>query len=167
MSGASGYAWREGDNFAELARLGAEWEISYGFEATATSARIVVARRTTPDYEDAVRQLRQVIGYYFAEPEHAERVRRELLERAGIDPGPSQYLPVPDNKALTPAGGGAGADDQVIADKERRAHILHGDPGLEPDAITPPAEDGATGRAPAVQEEAKPGKRPWWKRFRS
>ena len=166
MTGASGYAWREGDNFAELARLGAEWEISYGFEATATSGRIIVARRTTPDYEDAVRQLRQVIGYYFAEPEHAERVRRELLERAGIDPGPSQYLPVPDNKALTAAGGGAGADDQVTADNERRTRILRGEPLPEPDAATPP-EGGATARVPAIEETAKPGKRPWWKRFRS
>ena len=163
MTGASGYAWREGGNFAELARLGAEWEVSYGFEATATSARIVVARRTTPDYEDAVRQLRQVIGYYFAEPEHAERVRRELLERAGIDPGPSQYLPVPDNKALTPAGGGAGADEQVTADNERRARILQGGPVPEPDATMPPMEGVAIGEGGA----GKPGKRPWWKRFRS
>lgn len=161
--GKAGYAWREGDNFAELARRGAEWEISYGFEATATSARIVVARRTAPDYEDAVRQLRQVIGYYFAEPEHAERVRRELLTRAGINPGPSQYLPVPDTKALTPAGGGAGADDQVTADNERRARILQGEPGPEHDAITPPEEGGAIGEGDA----GKPGKRPWWKRVRA
>lgn len=163
MTGASGYAWREGDNFAELARLGAEWEISYGFEATATSGRIVVARRTTPDYEDAVRQLRQVIGYYFAEPEHAERVRRELLERAGLDPGPSQYLPVPDNKALTPAGGGAGADDQVTADNERRTRILRGEPAPEPEVTTLPEEGGVTGEGGV----GKSGKRPWWKRFRS
>src|SRR3712207_8339171 len=47
MSGTGtkgGFVWREGESFAELARLGDSWEISYGFEATATSARRVVQR---------------------------------------------------------------------------------------------------------------------------
>ena len=152
MVGKGGYTSREGDSFAELTRLGGEWQVTYGFEASAERGRIVVARRTTPEYVDAVRQLWQVIGYYFAEPEHAERVRIELLTRAGIDPGASKYLPVPDNTYLTPAGGGAGALDQTGADDERRARILRGEPGPAPDAISPPAGEK---------------KRPWWKRFGS
>jgi hypothetical protein len=153
MSGTGtkgGFVWREGESFAELARLGDNWEISYGFEATATSARRVVQRATTPDYADAVRQLWQVIGYYFAEPEHAERVRQELLGRAGLELGESKYLPVPDVKYLTGAGGGAGGEDEATAEAERRARILRGE---SPDA--PPAA------APAPPEE----KRPWWRRL--
>lgn len=152
--GRGGFTWREGDAYAELDRLGDEWRIAYGFAATATSGRIVVAERTTPEYEDAVRQLWQVIGYYFAEPEHAERVRRELLARAGRDPGESKYLPVPDAKYLTPAGGGAGGEAQADAERERRERILGGEPGPGADPTTPP--DAGT-------EE----KRPWWKRFGS
>ena len=144
-----GYTWREEDSFAELTRLGGEWQVTYGFEATATRGRIVVSQRTTPDYEDAVRQVWQVIGYYFAEPEHAERVRRELLERAGLDPGASKYLPLPDNKFVTKAGGGAGAADEARAEVERRARILRGDP--EPAPAAPPAA-------------GKPARLPWWKR---
>ncbi|MDP9373003.1 MAG: hypothetical protein M3Q65_11250 [Chloroflexota bacterium] len=153
--GKGGYRWREGDAFAELTRFGDGWQLTYGFEATLDRGRVVAGRQTTPDYEDAVRQIRQVIGYFFAEPEHAERVRRELLQRAGIDPGPSQYLPVPDAKYLTPAGGGAGAADQEAAEQERRVRILGGEPLPEPDAPTPPGQ---------AQEEKK---RPWWKRFGS
>ncbi len=153
VPGKGGYRWREGDAFAELARLGDGWQLTYGFEATAERGRIVAGRQTTPDYEDAVRQIRQVIGYFFAEPEHAERVRRELLERAGLDPGASQYLPVPDAKYLTPAGGGAGATEQEAAEQERRARILGGEPGPELDHITSP-------------DQAEAGKkRPWWRRF--
>jgi hypothetical protein len=147
--GKSGYTWREGDAFAELHRLGDRWEVTYGFEATERSGRIVVAQRTTLEYEDAVRQLWQVIGYYFAEPEHAERVRRDLLERAQLDPGPSKYLPVPDSTYLTPAGGGAGGAEQAGAEDERRARILRGEPAPAPGAATPP-------------DEVK--KRPWWRR---
>lgn len=146
--GSPDYTWREGDAFAELTRQRDGWEVAYGFVATAERGRIVHARQTAADYEDAVRQMRQVIGYYFAEPEHAERVRRELLARAGLDPGPSQYLPVPDNKYLTPAGGGAGAGDEAAADNARRARALTG----EPEPIATPAPDNRP-------------KRPWWKRF--
>ena len=149
-TGKGGFTWREGDNFAELARVGDDWEISYGFEATAKRGRQVVARRTTPDYEDAVRQLWQVIGYYFAEPEHAERIRRDLLARAGLSAAGGRYLPVPDTKFLTGAGGGAGAEDEAVAEAERRARILRGEP--EP--------------APAPSPAAQPAeKRPWWRRF--
>lgn len=148
--GSSGrYTWHEGDAFAELVRLGDQWQVTYGFEATPERGRIIHAQRTTPDYEDAVRQMRQVIGYYFAEPEHAERVRRELLAAAGLDPGESRYLPVPDNKYLTPAGGGASATEQVEADRERRARALRGEP--EPVADTPQSDD-------------PPPERSWWKR---
>ena len=149
-TGRGGFTCREGDAFAELARVGDAWQVTYGFEATATSPRRIVGRQSTADYEDAVRQLRQVIGYYFAEPEHAERVRRELLQRAGLDPGPSQYLPLPDTKAVTKAGGGAGAAAEVEAENERRARILRGEPEPEPEAAAPP-----------VREE----KRPWWRRW--
>ena len=148
-TGRGGFTWREGDAFAELARVGDAWQVSYGFEATATSPRRVVGRQSTADYADAVRQLRQVIGYYFAEPEHAERVRRELLQRAGLDPGPSQYFPLPDTKAVTKAGGGAGAAAEVEAENERRARILRGEPEPEPES------------APPTREE----KRPWWRRW--
>ncbi len=153
MSGTGtrgGFVWREGESFAELARLGDSWEISYGFEATATSARRVVQRASTNDYADAVRQLWQVIGYYFAEPEHAERVRQDLLGRAGLAAGEGKYLPVPDLKYLTGAGGGAGIETEVEAEAERRARILRGE---SPDA--PPAPP------PAPPEE----KQPWWKRI--
>jgi hypothetical protein len=151
MTGGSGFRWSEDGNFAELTRVGAEWAVAYGFEATAQSGQRVVARRTTPDYADAVRQLWQIIGYYFAAPEHAERVRRELLERAGLDPGASKYLPVPDPTYLTPAGGGAGAAEEAAAEVTRRARILSGEPDSAPTPAnaTPPGE-----------------KRPWWKRFR-
>lgn len=145
--GKSGFAWSEGDNFAELSRVGDSWEISYGFEATATRGRQIVARQSAPEYEDAVRQLWQVIGYYFASPEHAERIRRELLTRAGLDSGASKYLPVPDASFLTEAGGGAGGRDEAVAENERRARILSGEP--EPTPAPPPEE-----------------KRPWWKRIR-
>jgi hypothetical protein len=152
MSGTGtrgGFVWREGESFAELARVGDSWEISYGFEATATSARRVVQRASTNDYADAVRQLWQVIGYYFAEPEHAERVRQDLLGRAGLAAGEGKYLPVPDLKYLTGAGGGAGIETEVEAEAERRARILRGE---SPDA--PPA--------PSVPPEEK---QPWWKRL--
>lgn len=154
MSGTStrgGFAWREDGNFAELARLGDHWEISYGFEATTQDARRVVSSATTQEYADAVRQLWQIIGYYFAEPEHAERVRRELLGRAGLDTGDSKYLPVPDLKYLTGAGGGAGAEDETAAERERRARILRGEP---PDAPPPPPSP-----APPAEQ------RPWWRRI--
>ena len=151
MSGTGtkgGFVWREGDSFAELARLGDSWEISYGFEATATSARRVVQRATTSDYADAVRQLWQIIGYYFAEPEHAERVRQELLGRAGLEAGEGKYLPVPDLKYLTGAGGGAGIETEVEAEAARRARILRGEsPDVPPAPSAPPEE-----------------KQPWWKR---
>jgi hypothetical protein len=153
MSGTGtrgGFVWREGDSFAELARLGDSWEITYGFEATATSARRVVQRATTSDYADAVRQLWQIIGYYFAAPEHAERVRRELLERAGLETGGDKYIPVPDLKYLTGAGGGAGIESEVEAEAERRARILRGESPDLP-ATTPPAPEDE--------------KRPWWKRL--
>ncbi len=149
VGNAGRYTWREGEAIAELIRVGDGWQVTYGFEATANRGRIIHAQRTTPDYEDAVRQMRQVIGYYFAEPEHAERVRRELLAAAGLDPGPSQYLPVPDNKYLTPAGGGAGAAGQAEVDDARRARALRGEP--EP-------------AAPPPSPEPSP-KRPWWKRL--
>ena len=147
-----GFSWREGGNFAELARLGDLWEVSYGFEATEKDARRVVRSATTPDYDDAVRQLWQIIGYYFAAPEHAERVRLELLGRAGLDGGESKYLPLPDVKYLTGAGGGAGGEDQADAERERRARILRGD--APEGAATPPATDEQAGE-----------KRPWWKRI--
>jgi hypothetical protein len=147
----SGYRWSEDGNFAELTRVGAEWEVAYGFEATAQSGQRVVARSTTSDYADAVRQLWQIVGYYFAAPEHAERARRELLKRAGLDPGASKYLPVPDPTYLTAAGGGAGAADEAAAEVARRARILSGDP-----------ESAAAPAAPAPPGE----KRPWWKRIR-
>lgn len=144
-----GFVWREGDGFAELARVGDRWEISYGFEATAQDARRVVQRAAADDYADAVRQLWQVIGYYFAAPEHAERIRRELLDRAGLATGESKYLPVPDLKYLTGAGGGAGADDEAAAEQARRDRILRGD---APAAPSPP---------PAPPEVP----RPWWRRL--
>ena len=147
-----GFSWREGGNFAELARLGDLWEVSYGFEATEKDARRVVRSATTPEYGDAVRQLWQIIGYYFAAPEHAERVRLELLGRAGLDGGESKYLPLPDVKFLTGAGGGAGGEDQAEAERERRARILRGD-----------APEGAP--APPAAGEPGAGKRPWWKRI--
>lgn len=155
MSGTStkgGFAWREGGNFAELARVGDRWEVSYGFDATAQDARRVVSSATTETYADAVRQIWQIIGYYFAEPEHAELVRRELLGREGLDAGDSKYLPVPDLKYLTGAGGGAGGEDEAVVERERRARLLRGE---APD--TPPA----TPPAPAPTAE----KRPWWKRL--
>jgi hypothetical protein len=144
-----GFTWSEDENFAELARVGEAWEVSYGFEATARRGRQVVARQSTPDYEEAVRQLWQVIGYYFAAPEHAERIRRDLLARAGLEAGDSRYLPVPDASFLTGAGGGAGGREEAVAENERRARILSGEPAPAP----PPAQ------------EAEPEKRPWWKRF--
>ena len=150
MTGGSGYRWSDEGNFAELTRVGDEWALAYGFEATAQSGQRVVARRTTPEYADAVRQLWQIIGYYFAAPEHAERVRRELLERAGLDPGASKYLPVPDPTYLTAAGGGAGAAAEVAAEVARRARILNG----ESEPPSPPVA--------ATPDE----KRPWWKRIR-
>ena len=146
VGGKSGFAWSEGDNFAELTRVGDNWELSYGFEATAKRGRQIVARQATPDYEDAVRQLWQVIGYYFAAPEHAERIRRDLLARAGLDGGGTRYLPVPDASFLTGAGGGAGGRDEATAENERRARILSGEPAPAP---PPPPEE----------------KRPWWKRL--
>jgi hypothetical protein len=148
VGGKSGFTWSEGDNFAELNRVGDAWEISYGFEATARHGRQVVARQATPDYEDAVRQLWQVIGYYFAAPEHAERIRRDLLAQAGLDSGASRYLPVPDASYLTGAGGGAGGQDEAVAENARRARILSGEPDPAPEPPAPQA-----------------GKRPWWKRF--
>ena len=144
-----GFVWREGGNFAELTRLGDTWEVSYGFDATPQDARRVVSSATTTEYADAVRQLWQIIGYYFAEPEHAERVRRELLNRAGLDGGESKYLPVPDLKYLTGAGGGAGAEDEAAAERERRARILRGEAPEAPPPAAAPAEE----------------KRPWWKRL--
>lgn len=153
MSGTStkgGFVWREGGNFAELARLGDRWEVSYGFDATVQDARRVVNRATTDNYADAVRQLWQVIGYYFAEPEYAELVRRELLGREGLDAGDSKYLPVPDLKYLTGAGGGAGAEDEAAVERERRARLLRGE-APEPTPSPPPT--------PADE------KRPWWKRL--
>ena len=155
MSGTStkgGFVWREGGNFAELARVGDRWEVSYGFEATPQDARRVVNRATTDNYADAVRQLWQVIGYYFAEPEHAELVRRELLAREGLDSGDSKYLPVPDLKYLTGAGGGAGAEDETVAERERRARLLRGEAPAPPLAAPPPPSPAADNR-------------PWWKRL--
>jgi hypothetical protein len=147
VGGKSGFAWSEGDNFAELRRVGDAWEISYGFEATAKHGRQVVARQSTPDYEDAVRQIWQVVGYYFAAPEHAERIRRDLLSQAGLDSGGSRYLPVPDAAYLTGAGGGAGGQDEAVAENARRARILSGEP------------------EPAPEPPAPEARRPWWKRF--
>lgn len=147
-TGQSGFHWHENDAFLELQRLGEEWELRYGFEATATRPRVVVRESRTADYQDAVRQIRQVIAYYFAEPEQAERVRRELLARAGFAPGASQYLPLPDAKYVTAAGGGAAAEAQAATERERREHLLHGEPEPESPPAAPP-----------------PAKRPWWKRF--
>jgi hypothetical protein len=148
--GRGGFTWSEDDNFAALNRVGDAWEVSYGFEATAKRGRQTVARQLTPEYEDAVRQLWQVIGYYFAAPEHAERVRRELLAAAGLDAGESRYLPVPDASFLTPAGGGVSGREEAEGENERRARILSGEPEPTPTPAPPPAE-----------------KRPWWKRFTS
>ncbi len=152
MTGTSGtrggFIWTEDGNFAALTRSGDEWEISYGFEATAKQGRRVVAQQATSDYEDAIRQLCQVIGYYFAEPEHAERVRRDLLARADLDAGQSRYLPVPDAAFLTGAGGGVSGQEQAVAEVERRERILRG-------------ED----EAPAPSVPAAADKRPWWRRF--
>lgn len=148
--GRGGFIWSEDDNFAALNRVGDAWEVSYGFEATAKRGRQTVARQLTPEYEDAVRQLWQVIGYYFAAPEHAERVRRELLAAAGLEVGESRYLPVPDASFLTAAGGGVSGHEAAEGERERRARILSG----EPEPAAPPAPP------PAEQ-------RPWWKRFKS
>lgn len=144
----SGFFWREGDAFLELSWHGDQWRIAYGFVATSTAPRRVVRTSTTGDYQDAVRQIRQVIAYYFAEPEHAERVRVELLTRAGIDPGPSAYLPLPDVTRVTPAGGGAAGAAEADAEQARRGRVLRGEP--EPVAPTAPADGVA---------------RPWWRRF--
>ncbi len=148
--GRGGFIWSEDDNFAALNRVGDAWEVSYGFEATAKRGRQIVARQITPEYEEAVRQLWQIIGYYFAAPEHAERVRRELLAAAGLATGESRYLPVPDASFLTPAGGGVGGREAAAAESERRTRILSGEPAPAPTA-TP---------SPLIAE-----KRPWWKRF--
>lgn len=147
--GRGGFSWSEDDNFAALNRIGDEWEVSYGFEATAKRGRQIVARRLTPDYEEAVRQLWQVVGYYFAAPEHAERIRRELLSSAGLDVSGGKYLPVPDASFLTTAGGGVGGREAAAGETARRDRILHGEADPEPPA------------PPAQQEE----KRPWWKRL--
>lgn len=142
-----GFAWREGDAFLELTWHGDRWRIAYGFVATAKASRRVVRESTTADYQDAVRQIRQVIAYYFAEPEHAERVRVELLNRAGIDPGPSEYLPLPDLTRVTASGGGAAGESEAGAERERRERVLRGDP--EPATPAPPSIEA----------------RPWWRRF--
>ena len=147
--GRGGFNWSEDDNFAALNRVGDAWEVSYGFEATAKRGRQIVARQLTPDYEEAVRQLWQVIGYYFAAPEHAERIRRELLSAAGLDVSGGKYLPVPDASFLTPAGGGVGGREAAAGETERRDRILHGEAEPEP-------------TAPAAQTDEK---RPWWKRL--
>lgn len=144
-----GFAWREGDAFLELTWHGDRWRIAYGFVATAKAPRRVVRESTTADYQDAVRQMRQVIAYYFAEPEHAERVRVELLERAGIDPGPSEYLPLPDVTHVTASGGGAAGASEAGVERERRERVLRGE--QEPAAPAPPPSAA----------------RPWWRRFGS
>lgn len=153
MSGTSGgrggFTWSEDDNFAALDRVGDAWEVSYGFEANAKRGRQIVARQLTPDYEEAVRQLWQIVGYYFAAPEHAERIRRELLAAAGLDAGGDKYLPVPDATFLTPAGGGVSGREEAVAETERRARILSG----EAEPASPPSAEQAS------------EKRPWWKRF--
>lgn len=148
--GRGGFNWSEGDNFATLNRVGDDWEVSYGFEATAKRGRQIVARQLTPDYEEAVRQLWQVIGYYFASPEHAERVRRELLSAASIEVSGGKYFPVPDASFLTPAGGGVGGREAAAGEAERRDRILRGE-----------AEPG-----PPAPTEQQDDKRPWWKRWR-
>lgn len=150
--GRGGFTWSEDDNFAALNRVGDAWEVSYGFEATPKHGRQIVARQVTPTYEEAVRQLWQIIGYYFAAPEHAERVRRELLTAAGLETGESRYLPVPDASFLTPAGGGVGGREEAVAESERRTRILSGEPDPAPPTTSPPTESE---------------KRPWWKRFTS
>lgn len=148
-AGRSGFVWHENESFVELNRVGDRWEVAYGFDATAKRGRTVVSQALTDDYADAVRRIAQVIGYYFAEPEHAERVRRDLLTRAGLDPGPSQYLPLPNAKFVTAAGGGLGAEQEVAAEQERRERILRGEPESEPEQETP---------------QAPRQKRPWWRR---
>lgn len=147
-AGRGGFAWGEGDAFLELTWHGDGWRIIYGFVATAKAPRRVVRESTTSDYQDAVRQIRQVIAYYFAEPEHAERVRVELLTRAGIDPGPSEYLPLPDVTHVTASGGGAAGESEAGAERERRDRVLRG-------------EADPTAPAPQPSGEA----RPWWRRF--
>lgn len=145
----AGFAWREGDAFLELSWHGERWRVVYGFVATAKAPRRVVRESTTADYQDAVRQIRQVIAYYFAEPEHAERVRVELLTRAGIDPGPSEYLPLPDVTQVTASGGGAAGELEADAERARRERVLRGE-----EEVVPPAEP--------------PGEaRPWWRRLGS
>ncbi|HET8630816.1 MAG TPA: hypothetical protein VFL91_25640 [Thermomicrobiales bacterium] len=149
-AGRSGFVWHENDSFVELDRVGERWQVTYGFDATAKRGRTVVSQALADDYADAVRRIAQVIGYYFAEPEHAERVRRDLLTRAGLDPGPSQYRPLPNAKFVTAAGGGVGAEQEVAAEQERRERILRGEP--EP--------------APEQTISESPPKRPWWRRAR-
>lgn len=142
--------WSEDDNFATLQRVGEVWEVAYGFEATAQRGRQIVARQQTADYAEAVRQLWQIISYFFAAPEHGERLRRQLLTAAGLDSGESKYLPVPDASYLTPAGGGLIGEAAAVAENERRARILSGEAATAtPDEPTAPA-----------------GKQSWWKRLR-
>lgn len=144
----AGFAWRVGDAFVELTWANDRWHIAYGFAATAKSSRRVVRESDTIDYADAVRQIRQVIAYYFAEPEHAERVRVELLTRAGLDPGTSEYLPLPDVTHVTASGGGAAGEAESGGERERRERILRGEP--EP-----------VGSPPPLREQP----RAWWRRF--
>ena len=150
-AGRSGFVWHENDSFVELDRIGDRWQVTYGFDATAKRGRTVVSQALADDYADAVRRIAQVIGYYCAEPEHAERVRRDLLTRAGLDPGSSQYRPLPNAKFVTAAGGGVGAEQEVAAEQERRERILRGESEPAPEPAAP---------------ESPSSKRPWWRRAR-
>ncbi len=143
------FIWSEDDNVAMLRQVGEQWEIAYGFEATAHRGRQFVVRHQVADYAEAVQQLWQVIGYYFAAPEHAERVRVELLRAAGLPLGESKYLPVPNATALTAAGGGVSGAEEAVAETARRARILSGEPAPTRSTLTPPPAE----------------KPPWWKKL--
>ena len=82
--------------------------------------------------------------------------RSSAVARAGLASGDSKYLPVPDAKFLTAAGGGAGGEDEAIAEAARRARILRGEPETEGTALPPGDAPGHPDREP---------KRPWWRRF--
>ena len=119
--GSGGFNWTEDDNFAALNRVGDEWEVSYGFEATAKRGS---SSRGAADSRRTMRRRYANSGRSSAttspHPNTPSAIRRELLSSAGIEASGGKYLPVPDASFLTAAGGGVGGREEAVGETERR-----------------------------------------------